>query len=242
MALASLPTVFALSHWNTEAMYKSITQLPTSDERVIETIQIEKQPNAAVIILRERVGEFTGASTLCIDNNGCCQVKCDYEYHGSKLRVGQAGLRLNLHPDYQTISWHRASEWDVYPDDVIGRAYGSACAARNGQPSRSAGSHAEWLYPAVDIEIDSPMKPLWPLSLDTTQYGTSDFRATKYNIIWAKLSVAGSRDIIAHGAADVNARACISHGSVRLHLWRSEVNDVTLENGSRITAEFTLTV
>ncbi|MHB1462412.1 MAG: glycoside hydrolase family 2 protein [Armatimonadota bacterium] len=242
IALRAFPSVFALSYWDVEAIYKTITQLPASDERVIDSVTTEARENSLAITVADHTEEFSGSTTMCIDKAGVCTISYDHTYTGTPIRIGQAGERFKMDSHCRSIAWKRQSEWDVYPDDTIGRPEGKAMADRDIGAVNLADKNTGYLYPAVIIKPGEAAKPSWPCRLDTTVYGTSDFRATKFNITEASLSSTEGSGIKAFGRGDVHVRACLAKNAVLFHLWQPSEDGRRLEKGSRITGSFTVSL
>jgi hypothetical protein len=86
-------------------------------------------------------------------------------YEGPEVTVREIGLLRRLSRDFARLSWERADQWTVYPDDHIGRPIGSA-----------------WAFPKPTEETPGP----WSLLPDGR--GCNDFRSTKYGILCASLT------------------------------------------------------
>jgi hypothetical protein len=132
-------------------------------------------------------------------------------------------VRLVLQPGCDEIRWRRWSEWDIYPDDHIGRTEGAAKARRD----------AKW--------GDAPerTRPTWPWSLDQTELGTNDFRAIKFNIYEASLAAADGAGLRVRANADVHVRPCLADNGVKLHvLSKCRLAPIVLKKGDRITGRY----
>ena len=149
-------------------------QYPDAGTRTVESITVEEHGNALALIVKERFDNLEGLVELLLDEAGRASASFQYEYSGEPFDLSELGLRFLMDEQCREIAWRRETEWDVYPDDHIGRPEGRA-QARMAQKTG---------------EIPCPpylSKPEWPWRLDENEYGTRDFRATKYNIYEAEL-------------------------------------------------------
>ncbi len=156
---------------------------------------------------------------------------------------GEIGLELPLDAACQTLTWRRQSEWDVYPDDQIGRPQGTAKARRVSEAVGNAlrgvpnGGPSWRVYPAMPEETryrKHPKSPwpwtsdlelseakTWPWSLDMNDgSGTRDFASTKFHVFEARLCDAEGRGVAVFSDGRANVRAGLSKAAVLLHLWQ----------------------
>ena len=133
-----------------------------------------------------RYDHFTGTYDLVVTPVGEITVTSSFVYSGPDIFAREVGMRIGVPRTCDQLQWSRRAEWNVYPDDHIGRPKGSAKA----------------------IEDHSPqVPPRWPWALDNSSLGTCDFRSTKRNINWAALkALRGSAiQIVSDGTQSVRA-------------------------------------
>ncbi len=207
IALRSLPRFFATrieekNVFNPTGL--SYAEFPADSMHAVKSVDAHEEEHAVAVIAEESFARFEGSVTLRVDSEGQCSASFDYQYSGPSLNVGELGLRFSVAPECREIQWKRQSEWDVYPEDHIGRPEGHALATGPAGPAPYAS------------------RPTWPWYLDANAYGTRDFRATKYNVYEAALTApngAGLR-VDSDGTADV--RACLADNAVWLHILQSQ--------------------
>ena len=178
-------------------------EFPDAATRVIDRVQAEVRGNALAIVVKDRYSGFEGATELLIDREGQCTASYDYRYSGEAFSIGEQGLRFSMSEACTEIRWRRQSEWDVYPEDHIGRPEGhaSACSPAGMRPAG--------------------VRPLCPWHLDANEYGTRDFRAAKYNIYDAALTAPDASGLRVDADGSVDVRACLAEHGVLLHVLRS---------------------
>lgn len=177
-------------------------EYPDAGSRVIDSITAGNRDGALVLRVEDKYTDFAGSTELSIDAEGNCEASFDYVYTGEPFAVKEFGLRFEMDGSCDTISWRRRSEWDVYPDDHIGRPEGTASA-----------------LPPGDLPFPPYLeKPAWPWHLDANEYGTRDFRATKFGIYEASLLAADGSGIEALSDGSVNVRAQAAGDSVLFHI------------------------
>ncbi len=199
-------------------------QFPDQTTRVIDSVRLEARGKALALIIRDHYRDFVGTVEWLLDDQGNGRVSMDYAYHGETFSVSEAGLRFLFDLSCDEIRWRRKTEWDVYPEDHIGRPQGRAQA--HAQRQRTPAVFPPYLA-----------RPHWPWHLDENEFGTRDFRATKYNIYETSLVASGGSGcrILADGNA--NARACLGEDGVQLYtLLASPPQQLTRSN--HLTASF----
>jgi len=192
-------------------------QFPDQSTRVIDSVKLDNRGPAVAMTVHDHYRDFSGTVELLIDNSGCGTVKMDYTYSGVPFNVSEAGLRFLLKPSCNEISWRRKSEWDVYPEDHIGRPEGKA-KAHGYLPNGLNRPHTPWY-------------------LDENEFGARDFRATKYNIYDASLLNPGGEGVRVLSDGTDNVRACLSTNAVQFHTLLSSPPAQLAKNG-HLTATF----
>ena len=199
-------------------------QYPDQTSRTLESITAEPTPSAVRITVRDRFEDFAGSIEMLLDTRGRAKLSFDYTYTGEPFAPSELGLRLVLDEACRQIAWHRRTEWDVYPDDHIGRPEGQAAALP--EPS--------------ETHVTPPpyrKRPPWPWHLDPSPRGTRDFRATKYHIYQADLTAPDTTGIRAISDATTHVRACLVPGAVRFHTLTASP-PAKIDRGAKLSGTF----
>jgi len=199
---------------------------PDEKTRTIDKIDIEETPQGLKITVHDRYDLFAGWISWIIDKNGVGKVSYDYTYSGEEMNTREAGVRFALKPECDEVKWHRWSEWDVYPDDFIGRTQGSAKAWSPHHPI-----------------TPSPHRPDWPWSQDQTDMGTNDFRSVKFNIYQASLVNPKGGGLAVHANADAHVRPAMSKDAANMHILSyCRLGQVVLRKGDHLTGEYSVEI
>jgi beta-galactosidase len=200
-------------------------EFPDAKTHVIEGVSVENRAEGVEITIRDRYDGFAGSVTWLLDSKGVGQISYDYVYSGGDMNVREIGAKLLLKPACDEVKWRRWSEWDVYPDDFIGRTEGTAKARRDPKLGEE-----RW-----------DKKPTWPWSLDQTELGTADFRSIKFNIYDASLVAPDGSGMAVHANADAHFRPALSKDGVRAHvLSKCPLGQILLKKGDRLTGEYAI--
>lgn len=191
--------------------------------RVVESMAVEEQGDALAIMLRDHFEDYEGRVDMRLDRTGQGIVSFDYVYSGDTFKIGELGLRFAIDSRCQEIFWRRATEWDIYPEDHIGRSEGRAM-ARKGQG---------WGTDSLPWNE----RPLWPWSLDDNELGTRDFRATKCNIYEASLIASDGSGLQTISDGSTNVRACLAPDCVHFHMLLSQPA-IELKAGDHVSGQF----
>lgn len=229
--LLKLPTIFVTRQETRNAFNPGglpYAQYPDQSTRVIDSIAAEDHDGALAITVRDHFEGFAGTITFLLDKEGSAKVSFDYRYSGQPFTRSELGLRFLFDRHCQEIRWCRRSEWDVYPEDHIGRSEGRAL-ARIDKKWRKAG------FPPY------LSRPSWSWCLDENQFGTRDFRATKYHIYEAKLLASDGSGIQIDSDGRVNVRANLSPEGVQFHTLLSSRSG-KVETGAQLSGSFTITL
>ncbi len=174
---------------------------PDDSTRQVDSVTAEQKGDALAIRVSDYYKDYHGYVEMLLDKEGRADVSFHYTYSGEPFDVSEIGLRFLMDSGCQEIRWKRKTEWDVYPDDHIGRPEGHA----------QAHMGKEWGNVGF---TPYHSKPKWPWYLDENQWGTRDFRATKYNIYQAQLVTPDGSGIRADSDATTDVRACLDQGGV----------------------------
>lgn len=200
---------------------------PDAKTRAVDEVTVQSQPEGTQIKVREHFTDFAGTTTWLLDKNGVGKVRYDYVYSGKDMNTREAGIRFELAPACNELSWRRWSEWDIFPEDSICRTEGKAKALRTGKRE-------------TDPEN---VRPTWPWSQDQTELGTADFRSIKFNIYEASLRSSDGAAFTVHATANAHVRSCLAENAVLLHvLSRCPLGQVAIKNGDRLTGEFVVEI
>lgn len=204
--LSSLPKLF-VTRFEEKNVFNpggaSYAEFPDASTRVIDSITAEPRDGALAIVTRDRYAGYAGSTELLVDRDGQCRVSFDYVYSGEAFNAGEIGLRCEMDAACDEIQWRRRSEWDVYPRDHIGRPAGSAMATGSGGTDPIAA------------------RPAGPWYLDANEFGSRDFRATKYNIYESELRAPDGTGVRVDSDGTTDVRACLSSDGVNLHILNS---------------------
>ena len=258
-----MPTVYMTNTWQ-GGMNTPLRMSGGAEKRVIDSVAVERRDRAMAIIVRDHCDVLAGQLQLLLDADGTAETSFDYIYSGEPFRGREIGLELPLDAACQTLTWRRQSEWDVYPDDQIGRPQGTAKARRVSEAVGNAlrgvpnGGPSWRVYPAMPEETryrNHPKSPwpwtsdlelseakTWPWSLDMNDgSGTRDFASTKFHVFEARLCDAEGRGVAVFSDGRANVRAGLSKAAVLLHLWQpGEAREVP--RGARLEGRFTISL
>ena len=182
----------------------SYAEYPDEATHKLKTLSVNEEEHALAVVAEDSYANFEGTATLRVDMEGQCSASFDYQYSGPPFNVGELGLRFIVSPECREIKWKRQSEWDVYPEDHIGRPEGHAAASGPASPAPYSS------------------RPAWPWFLDANAYGTRDFRATKYNVYEAALTVPNGTGLRVDSDGTADVRACVADNAVWLHVLQSQ--------------------
>jgi len=202
---------------NTTSPY---TEYPDMSTRMIKLVETEKNDSSLSIIFHEQYKNFDGTVKWKIDKNGQGTVSFDYTYSGPTVPGRELGLRFILDRQCQTIKWKRRSQWDIYPEDHIGRPEGTAKAFRSNNEEK----------------LIQNSLPQWPWYLDSTDRGIKDFRCTKFNIYQGCIFNSKGDGIMAKANADAHIRSSVVDNGVQFHLLQAGA--VSLEQSSKLKGKF----
>jgi hypothetical protein len=198
---------------------------PDRKTRVVEDVSVADRPGGVEIAVRDRYDGFAGTTKWLLDAKGIGRVEYDYAYSGERMDTREQGMRLLMSPKCDEVRWRRWSEWDIYPDDFIGRTEGAAKAHRDPKLGED-----RW-----------DKKPTWPWSLDETELGTADFRASKFNIYEASLVSPDGSGLRVYASADAHFRPALCEGGVMAHvLSECRMGQIVLNPGDHIKGLFTI--
>jgi len=227
--LLSLPTLFVSrkedkSPFNPNGL--PYAQYPDETSRNIDLIAVKEHDSALLIAVQDQFTDFNGSIEILLDKEGCGTITFDYVYSGDTFTVSELGLRFLLEERCQEIRWRRQTEWDVYPEDHIGRPEGRAWARMD----------KKWGMIGFPPYLS---KPACPWHLDENEYGTRDFRAAKYHIYDTALVAPDGSGICVNSDGTANVRANLIEGGVQFHtLLSSPPNRIAA--GDQVSGSFSI--
>ena len=183
------------------AMY---AEFPDPATRTVKEIRVTPGANHLSLVAEDTYAGYEGTVELEIDNTGQCQVAFDYSYAGQAFSVGELGVQFSMSGQCDAIDWKRKAEWDVLPENHIGRAAGRAFARDGNKIDAATG------------------RPEGPWHLDANEFGTRDFRATKYNIYEATLRAHDGHGLRVNSDGSADVRACLTGKGVAVQVLQSE--------------------
>ncbi len=135
--------------------------------RLTQTIEIRHLGEDYEVVETGAYRDFAGELRFRITPQGGIRVSYDFTFTGTDTRAREIGLQFGAPLWSDKLQWRRRGEWTVYPDDHIGRNDGIAMA------------HAP---------TPQTVPPTQAFALDDTPLGTSDFRSSKRNFVFASLT------------------------------------------------------
>jgi len=162
------------------------------------TVKADENANGVAVVVVGEYAEAAGFYRIIIDAAGGMTVNYSFEIMAA-VNPRQAGLVFHLVRECDTLAWQREAQWTVYPDDHIGRPFGSARASN----TKGAG--------ARDIRLE----PESPWALDEHPLGTADFRSTRSRIAWAALRAADGHGLLVRSDGSQSARSLSVRSFVR---------------------------
>jgi beta-galactosidase len=163
------------------------------------TVTAAAQGNTVVVNVAGAYDQAAGTYEMTIDATGRISIAWKFSMRQA-INPRQLGITFSVPATCDTLSWRRKGQWSWYPEDHIGRPIGTA-AAFSGHTCGLAGPRTE---------------PSWPWSQDQNQYGSNDFRSTKFNIFSAAVTDHTGLGLRAVAAADRHAHAWIDGTSACL--------------------------
>jgi len=178
-----------------------------------DDVTAEQTTDGIEIRVKGRYKEAAGAYTMLINGRGQLTASYHFTYEEEPkptehmwndqpdpTRYRQLGIVFDLPKSCDTLAWERKAIWSVYPDDHIGRPAGQARAFRD----------TKW--PTIKLHAEPP----WPWSLDSTELGTNDFRATRRNILWASLKRTDGYGVLVRSDGRHSTRSYVDGDRIRL--------------------------
>jgi len=208
----------------------------TCTDRTVKAVALERAKDCVVIDVKDQYSQARGGYSLRIDGQGQLDIEYAYEVLQA-INPRQWGMVVTVSRQCDSLTWRRRGLWTLYPSDHIGRLQGRARAFSG-------------------TEICGPLGPrtrpdhVW--ALDSSVWGTNDFRSTKENIYTAQLLNQADQGltVLAHGDQHVRAWVdqaifCLiadysnagAEGFFRSH---AAVEDRPLKQGDRVNGKILL--
>ncbi|HTQ09390.1 MAG TPA: hypothetical protein VMI31_04905, partial [Fimbriimonadaceae bacterium] len=142
-------------------------EIPNRLDWHLDSMSVRKEGRNAHVVLKGGYPDFAGGYDVTITPGGAITVHSKFTYSGKAMLAREIGLRFSVPKNCTTLTWDRIGEWNVYPDDHIGRTHGTA--------------YAVYDHPQA-------VPPTWPYSQDNSPMGSNDFRSTKRHVLSASIT------------------------------------------------------
>jgi beta-galactosidase len=164
----------------------------------LDKCEVKQDGENVRIAIDGRYKDFQGGYRLTITPAGELTVESSFEYTGDDFYAREIGLRFSVPRDCDTLEWDRQAEWNVYPQDHIGRPRGTARA-----------------FPTLTSEVP----PSYPWSEDISPMGSNDFRSTKRHIHWAAIQYPDARPgVVVESDGKQHVRANVETDRISIHV------------------------
>ncbi|MEW6745096.1 MAG: glycoside hydrolase family 2 TIM barrel-domain containing protein [Planctomycetota bacterium] len=160
-------------------------------------LDVQPDGDRVRVVIEGSYERFTGGYVLRISPDGELEATCSFDYAGPETWAREIGWRTAMPRTCDRLEWERRAEWNVYPEDHIGRPHGVA---------RAFAEHT------------AAVPPSWPWSQDNWPLGSNDFRSTKRNMHWASLGYAGGPAVCVIGEGRRHVRATVETDRTGLHV------------------------
>ena len=173
----------------------------------MSSINTESTPAGVRIRVEGRYAQARGAYTYDLNADGTIAIHYTFTMTDQgKCNPTQIGIAFRLPAECNTLKWRRQAHWSYYPEDHIGRAEGTATA-----------------FP-VHVPVLPRTEPKWSWSVDSSKFGSNDFRSTKLNFIEASLvsSVGRGLRLLGDGSQHVRSWASSDHVNLLVAQYANE--------------------
>lgn len=195
-------------------------ELPELSTRLIGNVTAVPEQDAIKIVVQDQFEGFSGTTSWLIDRTGQGVIEFEYSYQGVNREIREVGVLIEMQGDNQTLRWRRRGVWGVYPEDHIARLDGVAQALR----STALGA-------STNLQ-----QPSWDWRWDQNDFGTNDFRSSKFNVIQAALHNQQFVGLEINAEADCHVRARLDNPNVRFYLLVD--NPPALQESTNLSGRF----
>ncbi len=189
--LMEYPTIHVLPLTN------PMVQLPDRLSWKMRELDVKPDGDNVRVTLKGSYDHFDGGYDMLITPAGDIIVSSRFTYTGDDLQARETGLRFSVPKRCNVLEWDRRAEWNVYPDDHIGRPHGRAT---------SFADHPD------------KVPPSWSWADDNSPMGSADFRSTKRNINWAGISYPNGVGVLVEANGDRHVRAMVETDRISIHV------------------------
>lgn len=148
---------------------------------------------------------FEGGYDVTVMPSGEVDVKSSFTYTGPDRLAREIGMSFSVPRSCDTLHWERRGEWNVYPEDHIGRPVGNARAF---------------------VDHKQAVPPTWPWSEDNSPMGSNDFRSTKRNVrtAWIAYPDGSAVQVLSDGTKALRATVDSDRIDMNVNDWYGGTN------------------
>ncbi|BBE16084.1 beta-galactosidase [Aquipluma nitroreducens] len=158
----------------------------------------EESEKQIVVKVNGSYNEATGTISYTIDSKGNLQI--GYEFTSAiDINPRQWGLVFTVPRNVEKLSWNRKGQWNIYPENHIGRTKGEASPYHVTQ-SRN---------------LKFGTEPTWDWRYDSNELGSNDFRSSKDFIYEASLESKEGYGIRVNGQGKQTFRSFVNGESIQ---------------------------
>jgi hypothetical protein len=184
------------------ARTEALSPRPPRNSLKLEALEVTQASDGARVVIRGRFGDFPGVVEAEIAPDGRVHATTRVTNDGPDLDAREVGLTLSLPLAATRLTWERAPDGRLFPDDHVGRPRGSAEA-----------------FPSISsafLRTPRSGPPTWPFALDPSPFGSNDFRSTKRSLLHAQLIDPDGAGVRIECGGKQHVRACVEDDRVRL--------------------------
>lgn len=200
--IAGAPALLEWPRLHVLARTEALSPRPPRNSLKLEGLDVTPSGDGVRVVLRGRFGDFTGSVEAEISADGHVHATTRVTNDGPDLDARELGMTLSLPLAATRLTWERATDGRLFPDDHIGRPKGNAEA-----------------FPSISsafLRTPRSGPPTWPFSLDPSSFGCNDFRSTKRLVLHAELVDPDGAGVRIEAGGKQHVRACVEDDRVRL--------------------------
>lgn len=172
--------------------------VPIWDNHWPEQVSFDVEQDTLLIHIASYYDFFRGSYDLRLKPDGVIEIDYRFNVFGQQVfHAREVGIRMTLPDAFDTLEWHRRGEWNAYPDDHIGRTRGRA---------------------QLNEGVTSPLHPRESWYMETTPRGSNDFRSSKRNIYWARLTTQSGLGVGIQSDGTQHVRVMKTRDGMALHV------------------------
>jgi beta-galactosidase len=199
---AGAPALLEWPRLHVLARTEALAPRPPRNSLRLEALDVTPAGDGAKVVIRGRFGDFPGVVEAEISTDGRVHATTRVTNDGPDLDAREIGMTLSLPLAATRLTWERAPDGRIFPDDSIGRPRGNAEA-----------------FPSISsafLRMPRSGPPTWPFSLDPSALGCNDFRSTKRSLLHAELADPDGAGVRIEAGGRQHVRACVEDDRVRL--------------------------